>query len=67
MTRGDSIRHMVRTDEGLADFMIEHGADDGIDYCQNNRECDKLLEDSSKTVPDEWCRRCLIDWLREEN
>lgn len=67
MTKGDNIRQMLQTDESLADFMIELGLDNGVDYCRNKPECDDLLDDGNKTVPDEWCRRCLIEWLQEEN
>lgn len=66
MTRGDNIRRLIQTDEGVADFMIEHGIDDGIDYCTDKPECEDLLADSNKVVPDGWCRQCLIEWLREE-
>ena len=65
MTRGDNIRRMLQTDDGLADFFIEHGINDGIIYCANKPECDEKL-DSGETVPDEMCRQCMIEWLEEE-
>lgn len=65
MTRGDNIRQMLQTDEGLADFMREHNIDDGINYCQHGRDCFRL-SGAGKEIPDEWCRQCLIEWLREE-
>lgn len=67
MTRGDNIRRTIQTDEGLADFMIEHGIDDGIEYCKSKPECDALMEDCNETIPDGWCRQCLIEWMKEEN
>lgn len=65
MTRGDNIRRMLETDEGLADFFIEHGISDSIVFCTNKPECDEKL-DSGETVPDDWCRKCLIEWIKEE-
>lgn len=61
MTREDNIRRMVQTD-GLGRFLIESG----IDYCADKPECDEKL-DNGETVPDDWCRKCLIEWLKEEN
>lgn len=45
MTKGDNIRRMLATDEGIADFFMEHGIDDGIDFChsENKPECEKLV------------------------
>lgn len=57
---------MLQTDEGLADFMIEHNIDDGLDVCKDRQECNTLLDSCRGTIPAEWCRQCLIDWLRKE-
>lgn len=65
ITRGDNIRRMLQTDEGLADYMMEHHISDGIDFCGNDQKCDDRT-DNEKSIPDEWCRQCLIKWLKEE-
>ena len=62
---GDNIRRMLQTDEGLADFMLEHNICDGIDFCKNTPEC-RDLADNGGALPDEWCRQCLIKWLKKE-
>lgn len=70
MTKGDNIRRMLATDEGIADFFMEHGIDDGIDFChsENKPECEKLVNiQGGGSVPDEWCRQCLTEWLKKES
>lgn len=67
MTNGDKIRELVRTDEGLADFLRERNADDGINYCHNRPECQEYLDiPGGATIPENLCRDCLIKWLKEE-
>lgn len=63
-THGDLIREQIRTDEGLADFIIKHGIED-IFYCREDKECMELAEDLSKPLPEEKCRQCLIRYLGE--
>lgn len=65
LTRGDNIRKIIETDDGLADFLIEHGLSVRIDFCKNKPECSDLM-DCEKTVPDEMCRQCLINCLKED-
>lgn len=60
MTRGDKIRSM--TDEQIAEVLIEHNMDYGIDFCQNKEECN---QDGPKD-PETDCTRCLIEWLKQE-
>lgn len=64
-SKGDNIRKMLQTDEGLADFMLEHNICDEIGFCKNTPECSDWT-DKGKSIPDEWCRQCLIKWLKEE-
>ena len=65
ITIGDNIRKMLQTDEGLADFIMEHNICDEIGFCKNTPECSDWMDDG-KSIPDEWCRECLIKWLKEE-
>ena len=49
---------------------MEHGIDDGIDFChsENKPECEKLVNiQGGGSVPDEWCRQCLTEWLKKES
>jgi hypothetical protein len=64
MTNADRIR--VMTDEELADF-IERVANLGTEFesaCQNKKECGNLL-DRDEPIPDEWCRKCRVEWLQQ--
>ena len=67
MTKGDNIRRMIQTDDGLADFMMEHGIADEISFCGNRLECDERLDTEKEEIPQEWCKQCLIKWLEEES
>lgn len=63
ITEGDRIRAM--SDEELARF-IQDVADLGTEYgdfCQQKMECSHLLE-CDEDIPDEWCMKCRIEWLR---
>ena len=40
ITRGDDIRRMLQTDEGLADYMMEHNICDGM-YSGSQKKGDK--------------------------
>lgn len=64
MTIGEKYRALVQTDEGLADFMFENNICDDIDFCQQKQsvKCKKLIG----TIPTEWCRTCLLQYLRKE-
>lgn len=67
MTKGDNIRRMLETDEGIADFLIEHGIDDAVSFCRNRRECDERLDTEKGGISKDWCRQCLIKWLEENH
>lgn len=62
-SNGDRIRAM--SDEGLAEYMA-----DIVDVCppESNMKClDDLYAHGEGPYPsDEQCRKCWLDWLREE-
>lgn len=57
-TRADQIRAM--SDEALADALYE--LDSSI--CKRDPRCRDLL-DAGEDIPDEWCRGCMLEWLRQ--
>ena len=63
MTIADKIRAMA--DEELA-VWIQSLMDDGDTgfHCQQKKECQDLLE-QDKLVPEEWCKQCMVAWLRK--
>ena len=64
MTNGDKIRAM--TDEELADaIMKDHNIAYAIDFCHSDEKCSDYMDDGN-SIPEEWCKRCLIRWLKEE-
>ncbi len=63
MRRIDQIRAMPVYE--MADALMAAGADQNFDYCPSTEECTDLL-DKNEEVPQEMCRKCLIEWLRED-
>lgn len=61
-TNADKIRSM--SDEELAAYLRELECLERDDYCRNIPECDELLK-TPDGIPEEKCRRCLVDWLRQ--
>lgn len=63
-TFGDKIRSM--TDEELTDFFFTNfcGIDSAFFFCTNKKECGDLL-DADQEIPDEWCKKCLLNRLRQ--
>lgn len=61
MTRGDKIRSM--TDEQIVDAAFDIGIDDCIDFCQNRYECGNTVG----PIPDEWCKKCMLEWMQKED
>lgn len=61
-TNGDRIR--ARTDEEMADFIVEDCLDGKIHFCKNKPECREILE-QNECIPTEMCRQCALDWLRQ--
>lgn len=57
MTRADKIRNM--SNEELADFVMDTGIDDYLEFCKNNEGCDELKPEERKTK----CRQCLLEYL----
>lgn len=64
MTNADKIRAM--TDEELANFLYRfNDIDEKVKFCTNKKVCIDLL-DKGDTLPDEWCKECLLEWLKSE-
>lgn len=64
MTNADRIRSM--TDEELANFLYRfNDIDEKVKFCTNKKVCIDLL-DKGDTLPDEWCKECLLEWLKSE-
>ena len=58
-TRADTIRSM--TDEELVKFL--YSSADG--YCKNLSKCAEQLDSDAEIPDDDWCEKCLLEWLRE--
>ena len=64
MTQADRIRSM--SDEELAELLYSiQNLEDKVKFCKNKIECDNIL-DSRKEIPDNMCKKCLVDWLQTE-
>lgn len=64
MTQADRIRAM--SDEELAELFYQfESISDKFKYCKNKPECEDLL-DEGKTIPDNMCKKCLVEWLQSE-
>lgn len=66
-TNADRIRAMQ--DEDLADAIyaiLETCSKDVVPFCKNKLQCTQTLE-NGKTIPDEMCKQCLIEWLQSES
>lgn len=64
MTQADRIRSM--TDEELANFLYGfNDIDQKVKFCTNKKVCTDWLE-KEDTLPDGWCKECLLEWLRSE-
>jgi len=61
-TNADRIRGM--SDEELAELLRDTVNLGGPEYCKSQPECDRLL-DTDEGIPEERCRKCLLDWLRQ--
>lgn len=59
LTNGDRIRAM--SDEELVE-MLYNGVD--AEYCRNAPECGEML-DADDGIPEEKCKGCLLNWLRQ--
>lgn len=56
-TRADTIRSM--TDEELVECLTNISG-----YCKSLTECVERL-DTEVGIPEDWCKKCLLEWLRE--
>ena len=59
----DHIRAMSDEELSYAIVKIATGIDPCECFCQNKKECQDLM-DADKEIPDEWCRKCVLDMLR---
>ena len=63
MTNADRIRAM--DDEDLAEvLLLFNHLECRIPFCKNLPQCEELL-DTEEGVPEEKCKQCLLDWLRQ--
>ena len=65
-TNADRIREM--TDEELAAVIMEnscHCIEDLIPFCKNKKRCSEIME-NGEAIPDEMCKKCLMEWLQKE-
>lgn len=65
LTYGDKIRML--SDQELLAFikrLVSMGDISGL-YCANLPECKELV-DFDEPVPQEWCDKCLLEWLQRE-
>ena len=66
-TNADRIRAM--SDSELADLIMKlnnHSIDELLHYCKNKALCTGILINGNGSIPSEWCKQCLIEWLQEE-
>lgn len=64
ITNADRIRNM--TDEELAEHIITTPAyETCIKFCKNREECYAIME-MDNDIPEEWCKQCLLEWLKKE-
>ena len=60
LTRAELIRQL--TDEEMADLITRCFDVVDLGYCQNRQECEEMIK--TGTTPTEWCRACLLEWLK---
>ena len=63
-TFADQIRAM--SDEELTDaiYQLINAMDPATWYCKGSKECGELM-DANEDIPDEMCRKCLLNKLRQ--
>ena len=63
MTNADRVRAMG--DEELAEvLLLFNDLECRIPFCKNLPQCEELL-DTEEGIPEENCKKCLLDWLRQ--
>lgn len=60
LTNADRIRS--KTDEALADFIVNDYLDSQLHFCKNKPECGAILE-RNECLPTAMCKQCALDWL----
>jgi hypothetical protein len=62
-TNADRIR--AASDEELAQKLLQFNTlEESVPFCRNLAECDELL-DTEDGIPEEKCKQCLLNWLRQ--
>lgn len=52
--------------EELAELLYQfENLSDKLKFCKNEPECEELL-DEGKTISDNMCKKCLVEWLQSE-
>lgn len=64
MTNLDRI-HSMNIEETAELLYSFHNLEDKVKFCKNKTECDEIL-DSGKEIPDDMCKKCLVEWLQSE-
>lgn len=63
-TNADRIRSMSY--EELAElFYSFQNLEDKVQFCKNKTEREEILDDG-KEIPDNMCKKCLVEWLQKE-
>lgn len=62
MTNADRI-HSMNIEETAELLYSFYNLEDKVKFCKNKTECDEIL-DSGKEIPDDMCKKCLVEWLQ---
>ena len=63
-TNADRI-HSMNIEETAELLYSFHNLEYKVKFCKNKTECDEIL-DSGKEIPDDMCKKCLVEWLQSE-
>ena len=63
-TNADRI-HSMNIEETAELLYSFHNLEDKVKFFKNKTECDEIL-DSGKEIPDDMCKKCLVEWLQSE-
>ena len=62
VTNADMLRAME--DQELVKLLFRlDNSDEVLHYCQAKQECMDII-DHEQNVPDSWCKKCLLKWLK---
>ena len=63
-TYADRIRAMTDEELCAAIFQITYATDITLWFCKEKKECEELMN-ADKDIPDEMCKACLLEKLRQ--